>query len=271
MQRGGGSHDCDMVNSVKALLQTGFALQRNAAALAAHDEKKALDSPPPPYPGEDNNNDGKRSSITPSSSSSRFAIIGASILSSSSPPSSSSSFANNGRPSGIGPIPLGAVCPRADDVAAARRGGFTNVTLWDSRGESPLSYLATIVASLPAKDLGRRSTTATLPTSSTPSSSSSSSGCPPPPSSFSSSSTPTSSSSSRRDRPISLDGEGIGIEDAGEKLLSWQLGRLLTTGYCSDITFILDDGTSIKAHKAILGTRSPMFEGMFRPGSFSER
>lgn len=45
--------------------------------------------------------------------------------------------------------------------------------------------------------------------------------------------------------------------------LASQLGNLLETGLLSDVSLMLADGKTFKAHKVILAARSPVFGAMF--------
>jgi hypothetical protein len=254
-------------------LQVGFAKQRSAAAVEKN-STPPTPTPPITLPGIGlglTETLGATEASSPllggESKRSRFAGVGASIISSTTPSSPPST--RTGSSISIGAIPLGAMAPSVDVIQKASIGYYCNVTLLDCRGESPLSYLATLISSLPVRDItGKRASTApTTPSSSSSSSSTfvSSNICSQTSSSSSSPSpSPAASTASSNKRHTNVDGEGIGIEDAGEKLLSWQLGRLLSTSFCSDITFLLDDNSTLKAHRAILGARSPVFEAMFR-------
>lgn len=58
--------------------------------------------------------------------------------------------------------------------------------------------------------------------------------------------------------------------DSSHKFYGDQLRSLLHTGMHSDVTFVMNDDTSVHAHRAILSARSVYFEAMFRIGGMSE-
>ena len=49
----------------------------------------------------------------------------------------------------------------------------------------------------------------------------------------------------------------------GECLLPSLVGKFYDQAAYTDITFVLQDGTTVQAHKLILAITSPVFEGMF--------